>query len=47
MIQATGQWDAQLLPRTQDAFTFEHVQTGEPEARNLVATGGAEAAFTS
>ena len=37
---------AALLPNTK-LFKFVHVQTGEPEARNLLATGGTEAAFTS
>ena len=46
LIQATGQWAPHfcLNPKL---FKFTHVQTGEPEARNLLATGGAEAAFTS
>jgi hypothetical protein len=47
MIQATTQWDPTFCLNSKNAFTVEHVQTGEPEARNLVATGGAEAAFTS
>ena len=46
MIQATGQWAPHfcLNPKL---FSFTHVQTGEPEARNLLATGNSEAAFTS
>jgi hypothetical protein len=46
MIQATGQWAPHfcLNPKL---FKFTHVQIGEPEARNLLATGSAEAAFTS
>ena len=46
MIQATGQWAPHfcLNPKL---FKFKHVQTGEPEARNLLATGSAEAAFTA
>jgi hypothetical protein len=46
MIQATGQWAPHfcLNPKL---FSFVHVQTGEPEARNLLATGSSEAAFTS
>jgi hypothetical protein len=46
MIQATGQWAPHfcLNPKL---FSFIHVQTGEAEARNLLATGNAEAAFTS
>ena len=47
MIQATSQWDPSFCLNSQNTFTVEHVQTGEPQARNLVATGGAEAAFTS
>jgi len=45
-IQATAQWAPHfcLNPKL---FKITHVQTGEPEARNLVATGGAEAAFVS
>jgi ABC-type phosphate transport system substrate-binding protein len=46
LIQATAQWAPHfcLNPKL---FKFTHVQTGEPEARNLLATGSAEAAFTS
>jgi hypothetical protein len=46
LIQATGQWAPHfcLNPKL---FKFTHVQTGEPEGRNLVATGSAEAAFIS
>jgi hypothetical protein len=46
LIQATGQWEPHfcLDPKL---FTFVHVQTGEPEARNLLASGGIGAAFTS
>jgi len=47
MIQATSQWDPSFCLSSQDNFTVNQVQTGEPEARNLLATGGAEAAFTS
>ncbi|MGO8876050.1 MAG: hypothetical protein ACLQNG_09850 [Acidimicrobiales bacterium] len=46
MIQATGQWAPHFCLNAQ-SFSFTHVQTGEPEARNLLATGNAEAAFTS
>ncbi len=46
LVQATGQW-APHFCLNDKLFNFTHVQTGEPEARNLVATGGAEAAFTS
>ncbi|HTW21043.1 MAG TPA: hypothetical protein VME70_12630 [Mycobacteriales bacterium] len=46
LIQATGQWAPHfcLNPKL---FNFTHVQTGEPEAANLLATGSAEAAFVS
>jgi hypothetical protein len=46
LIQATGQWAPHfcLNPKL---FNFTHVQTGEPEAANLLATGGADAAFVS
>jgi hypothetical protein len=47
MIQATGQWEPNFCLSDEDNFSFVHVQTGEPEARNLVASGTAEAAFTS
>ncbi len=47
LIQATGQWEPNFCLDSADGFSFVHVQTGEPEARNLVATGTAEAAFTS
>lgn len=48
MIRATDQWEPYfcLGDDDNDNFSFIHVQTGEPEARNLVASGGAEAAFT-
>jgi hypothetical protein len=46
LIQATGQW-APHFCLNRKLFTFVHVQTGEPEARNLLATGGIGAAFTS
>jgi hypothetical protein len=46
MIQATGQWEPNfcLNPKS---FTFTHVQTGEPEARSLLASSQSEAAFTT
>jgi hypothetical protein len=46
LIQATAQWAPHfcLNPKL---FKFTHVQTGEPEARNLLSTGSAEAAFIS
>ena len=47
LIQATGQWEPSFCLDKASDFSFVHVQTGEPEARNLVATGSAEAAFTS
>ena len=47
MIQATSQWEPNFCLNPDDKFSFIHVQTGEPEARNLVANGTAEAAFTS
>jgi len=47
LIQATGQWEPNFCLDPKSPFSFIHVQTGEPEARNLVATGGAEGAFTS
>lgn len=46
LIQATGQWAPHFCLNA-NLFKFTHVQTGEPEARNLLATGGADAAFTS
>jgi hypothetical protein len=46
MIQATQQW-APHFCLDRKLFSFVHVQTGEPEARNLVATGSSQAALTS
>ena len=48
MIRATQQWEPYfcLGDDNHDNFSVVHVETGEPEARNLVASGGAEAAFT-
>jgi hypothetical protein len=45
-IQASNQWRPHfcLDPK---AFSFTHVQTSEPEARNLLATSQSEAALTS
>jgi hypothetical protein len=46
LSQATGQW----LPHfclNSHLFKIQHVAIGEPEARNLLTTGGASAAFTS
>lgn len=44
MSQATQQWSPYfcLNPKL---FSFEHVQTGEPEAKNLLAEGSIEAAI--
>ncbi len=47
MIQATTQWEPHFCTSAIDRFSFVHVQTGEPEARNLLATGNVDAAFTS
>jgi hypothetical protein len=46
LIQATGQWAPHFCLNSK-LFSFVQVQTGEPEARNLLATGSSEAAFTS
>jgi phosphate ABC transporter phosphate-binding protein len=46
MIQATTQW-APRFCLDSSLFNFTHVQTPEPEARSLLATGNIEAAFTS
>ncbi len=46
MIEATTQWGpAFCLNRSR--FTFRHIQTGEPQARNLVNTGSIEAALVT
>jgi hypothetical protein len=47
MVQATSQWEPDFCLDPKLQFSFIHVQTGEPQARNLVASGSAEAAFTS
>ena len=47
MIQATTQWEPHFCTSTTNPFSFVHVQTGEPEARNLLADGNIDAAFTS
>jgi hypothetical protein len=47
MIQATSQWEPYFCLDPKSTFSFIHVKTGEPQARNLVASGTAEAAFTS
>jgi hypothetical protein len=46
MIQATAQWEPHFCLNSK-LFSFSHVQTGEPEARNLLATGQSEAALVS
>lgn len=46
LIQATTQW-APHFCLTKGSFTFVHVQTGEPEARTILASGSTSAAFTS
>lgn len=46
LADATQQWAPHFCLNA-NLFRFTHVQTAEPEARNLVATGTAEAAFTS
>jgi hypothetical protein len=46
MTQATEQW-APKFCLSKSLFDFKHVQTGEPQARNLLASGGIDAAFTS
>ncbi|HEX3908793.1 MAG TPA: hypothetical protein VHW92_12795 [Mycobacteriales bacterium] len=46
MTQLTEQW-APKFCLSKSLFNFKHVQTEEPEARNLLATGGIDAAFTS
>ena len=49
MLQATSQWEPYfcLGDDNESTFTLNHVSEGEPEARNDVASGSAEAAFTS
>jgi hypothetical protein len=44
--QATAQWLPHFCLNSQ-LFKIQHVQIGEPEARSLLATGAATAAFTS
>jgi hypothetical protein len=46
LIQATNQW-APHFCLNRKLFKFTHVQLGEPQARNLLTTGGAHAAFVS
>ncbi len=46
MTQLTEQW-APKFCLSKSLFNFKHIQTGEPEARNLLASGGIDAAFTS
>ncbi len=47
MIQATNQWDPSFCLNGEDDFTIDHLESGEPQARNLVASGAADAALTS
>jgi hypothetical protein len=47
MIQATDQWDPSFCLNAQSTFGVDQLSSSEPEARNLVASGGAEAALTS
>ena len=48
MLQATSQWEPYFcLGDDSETFTLNHVSEGEPEARNDVAGGAADAAFTS
>jgi len=47
MIQAAGQWAPSFCANQSNNFSLVDVDTGEPEARTLVASGSAEAAFTS
>ena len=48
LLQATSQWEPYFcLGDDSKTFTFDHVSESEPEARDQVATGAAEAAFTS
>jgi hypothetical protein len=46
MSEATEQW-APSFCTNPSLFKFQHVQTAEPEARNLLDTGSIEAALTS
>jgi hypothetical protein len=47
MIQATDQWDPGFCTDPADGFSLSQVPSPEPEARNLVASGAADAALTS
>ncbi len=47
MLQATDQWEPSFCAGNTDKFSFVQVASPEPEARSLVATGAADAAFTS
>ncbi len=47
MLQATDQWEPSFCAGNTDKFSFVQVASPEPEARGLVATGAADAAFTS
>jgi hypothetical protein len=46
LTQATTQW-APTFCLNPKLFRFKHIQTGEPEARNLLSSGNIEAAFVS
>jgi hypothetical protein len=46
MTQATAQWGPHFCSNP-GLFTLKHVQTGEPQARNLLAQGNIEAAFST
>jgi hypothetical protein len=47
MLQATDQWEPSFCAGNTDKFSFVQVASPEPEARSLVASGSADAAFTS
>jgi hypothetical protein len=47
MLQATTQWAPTFCSNNSSRFSFVHVLEGEPQARNQVATGSSQAAFTS
>lgn len=47
LAQATGQWTPALCSSGSTGYKVKHVQTGEPQARNILQSGSTEAAFTS
>ena len=47
MIQATDQWDPGFCEAPTNDFSLSEAPTPEPEARNLLADGAADAALTS